>query len=114
MRGVNDSVFFVSPSKRVSFYVLSPQWRRAASDIALDPEREAVVSKSQQIKDGVAVTTHVIRALDDSHERLIETFVSKDQTVGWTFQLFYLFESAKSSYRDQYELFKMSLRQYVD
>lgn len=109
-----DSVFFIAPDKKVSFYVLSPQWRREATDIALRPKLEVLASKSQKNEGDFIQTTRVIQPRDGSYERQVESFVSKDQTSSWAFQFLYSDQETKSNYQGMYERFKASLQQYGD
>jgi hypothetical protein len=112
--GEYDSVFFVAPDNNISFYVLSPQWRRRAEDIVLQPSLEVAKEIDERLMDGFTEKSRLIQAIDGSYERLIESYTSLDQTVSWTFQLYYTDSKAKKSYEKQYQQFKASLDQYTD
>jgi hypothetical protein len=112
--GSFDSVFFSTGDDGVSFYVLSPQWRRAASDAAFKPAQESRIEFTEQADDGLIKSSTLIRARDGSYERLIESFVSSDQTVNWIFQFIYSDDELKKQYAPLYKRFKTSLQQFAD
>ena len=112
--GSFDSVFFSARDEGASFYVLSPQWRRVASDVAFKPTQESRLEFTEQTDDGMIKRSTLIRARDGSYERLIESFVSPDQTVSWTFQFIYRNENLKEQYAPLYDRFKASLQQFAD
>ena len=109
-----DSAFFSTKDDGVSFYVLSPQWRRAASDAVFKNTQELRVDLQEQNDEGLMKNSALIRAKDESYERLIETFASPDQTVSWTFQFIYRNEELKEQYAPLYDRFKASLQQFTD
>lgn len=112
--GQFDSVFFIAPDNQVSFYVLSPQWRRVDEKIALQSASEIQKEEFKRLTDGFIEESRIIRALDGSYERLIESYTSENQTVSWTFQFRYTNSKARMTYEKQYEQFKVSLDQYTD
>ncbi len=112
--GSFDSVFFSAREDGVSFYVLSPQWRRAAPEIVFKPAQEILLDFTEQTDEGLIKRSTLIRARDGSYERLIESFVSPDQTVGWTFQFIYSSQRMKAQYAPLYNRFKASLEQFAD
>jgi hypothetical protein len=112
--GSFDSVFFSTSDESVSFYVLSPQWRRVASDAAINPAQESRIEFSEQADNGLIRSSTLFRARNGSYERLIESFVSPDQTVSWTFQFIYSNEELKEQYAPLYDRFKASLQQLTD
>jgi hypothetical protein len=109
-----DSAFFVSPDRRVGFYVLSPLWRRQAIDIALQPEVEFEVDSTVMESDNPLLVVRHIAALDGSYRRRVETFVSRDKTLSWSFQLHYVDDDARQEWDSAYRRFKRSLEQYAD
>ncbi|MCP4287816.1 MAG: hypothetical protein GY792_25830 [Gammaproteobacteria bacterium] len=112
--GLFDSVFFSARGDEVSFYVLSPQWRREARDAEFKPAQESRLEFTEQTDDGLIKRSTLIRARDGSYERLIESFISLDQTVNWTFQFIYRDEKLKKRYVQLYDRFKASLQQFAD
>lgn len=109
-----DSAFFVAADRRVEFYVLSPLWRRPALDIAFEPALESELDSSVVDGDTVTRTTRKIVANDQSYTRIVETLVSHDQAVSWSFQLRYADEAARSAHALDYQRFKRSLEQFAD
>lgn len=109
-----DSAFFVATDGKVSFYVLSPQWRRAADDIVLLPARESRLEQYERMQEGFLMRASLFAARDGSYERLVESYVSTDQTVSWTFQFRYPGEHERKKYLPLYERFKASLKQFSD
>jgi len=57
-----DSAFFDSPDGEVTFYVFSPQWGGEPSDIALDPDTEAMQDSTPSTEGPVTTTRVTIRA----------------------------------------------------
>ncbi len=114
LEGSFDSVFFSAREDGVSFYVLSPQWRRAAPEIVFKPAQEIQLDFTEQTDEGLIKRSTLIRARDGLYERLIESFVSPDQTVGWTFQFIYSSQRMKTKYAPLYNRFKASLEQFAD
>jgi hypothetical protein len=109
-----DSAFFLSPDRRVGFYVLSPLWRRQAIDIALRPDVEFEVDSMVIESDNPLRVIRNIAAHDGSYRRRVETFVSRDKTQSWSFQLRYADDGARQEWDSVYLRFKRSLEQYAD
>ena len=109
-----DSVFFAAPDGGVSFYVLSPQWRREAEDIRLRPDHEEVVEEGAVAGGEYPGKFSLISARDKSYLRLIETYVSHDQSVSWTFQYRYADAHGRDLHEPDYRRCKSSLVQFTD
>jgi hypothetical protein len=114
VEGEYDSVFFSAPDNSVSFYVLSPQWRRTAKDIALQSSSERLKDETEQLIDGMTYMTRSIYAIDGAYQRRVESYTSLDQTASWTFQFYYKNSIVRKHYEKQYQQFKASLDQYTD
>lgn len=112
--GSFDSAFFIAEGDDASFYVLSPQWRRSADDIALRSDQEIRLEQTERVQEGFLKRSTLIGARDGSYERLIESYVSPDQTVSWTFQFRYAGDREKIRYLPLYKRFKASLKQFTD
>lgn len=112
--GVFDSVFFRSQDGRASFYVISPQWGRAAVDIALAPELETELHRHERSESDQRRVEKAIRANDGSYTREVEEFFEQDGTVYWAFEFRYADEPTRQQYEAGYQRFKMSLDQYSD
>lgn len=109
-----DSVFFAAPGGRVSFYVLSPQWRRPAEDVRVLPDQEEVVEEGTVARSDYPGHFRLISARDGSYRRLLETYVSHDQSVSWTFQYRYADAHERDLHEPDYRRFKSSLVQFAD
>jgi hypothetical protein len=109
-----DSVFFDSADGRVSFYVLAPQWRRPAVDIAIESDTEVLLSEVEDVVSGVRRRTRTIEAVDSSYQRRVETFTAPDLTVSWTFGFRFADNEAMNAYNSLYLHFKRSLEQFSD
>jgi hypothetical protein len=109
-----DSAFFKSPDGAVEFYVYSPQWSGDATDIAVDPAREKVVSeKTTHGKSGQA-TWRTIAARDRSYTRsLVDTHNALDGTR-LVFGIKYRDQRAYDAHKSDYLRFKRSLAQHAD
>jgi hypothetical protein len=109
-----DSVFFVAPSKEVSFYVYSPQWNGTATDILLKDDKETQVSLKKTEKNGVITLDYTIAAKDGSYTR---SYVDVEDTNSNTRQVFgitYRDQKILDQYKDLYTQFKSSLVQFAD
>ncbi len=109
-----DSVFFNAPGDRAGFYVLSPQWGRAATDIALQPSLEDQVSEVEKNAEGRRTRTRTIRARDKSYERQVEEHREQGGTVFWVFQFRYANDEVRQELAGDYRRFRDSLKQYAD
>lgn len=109
-----DSVFFDSPDSRASYYVLSPQWGRAADDLAFDPASEIQMSNRSHDEAGRQTVTRVIRAKDGSYMREMEEHFEQDATVYRVFQFRYANAAAHDLHIAGFRQFKASLEQYTD
>ena len=129
-----DSAFFTSPDRTVEFYVYSPQWYGAPSDIMLNPKTEKLVSSRTKIvpakpswpgisaddeQPDVEILWQTIRAKDGSYTR---SYVNAafgpgimDGRMGQrVFGVKYTSHRAYERYRADYLRFKRSLEQYAD
>ena len=109
-----DSVFFKSPDGRASYYVLSPQWARAASDIAFDATHEIEIGNHSQEDGGRRTFTRIIHANDDSYTRELTEHSEQDGTVYWVLQFRYADAATRAEHVGGYQRFKASLQQYSD
>jgi hypothetical protein len=112
--GGYDSVFFDSTDGRASFYVLAPQWRRQADDIAIDANAEALASEVEDVVSGMRRQTRLIKAVDGSYQRRVETYAAPDLTTRWTFQFRFADNNARNAYKSLYLHFRESLEQFSD
>jgi hypothetical protein len=109
-----DSVFFDAPDGRASFYVLSPQWGRRASDVALRPARERQVSVQETETDRSSRTVRTFAAKDGRRTRIVEENREEGGSVYWVTAFEFQDEVARRSYGEAYERFKASLEQHAD
>ena len=114
MPGKYNSVFFVSPDKKVEFYVYSPQWSGDANDIELDERTEKASPAEVQKKDGREITYYTITAKDGSYTRAYQQTVSNEGSVKWVIGLKYRSAADYQKYKGAYLKFKGSLQQYAD
>jgi len=68
-----DSVFFISPDKKVEFYVFSPQWSGEPTDVAVNSNTENLVSTRtvQQKGKKAPITITKISAKQGAYKRLL-------------------------------------------
>ncbi len=109
-----DSVAFDAPGGEASFYVLSPQWRRDDPALALDPGTEVLVAERRSGEGELTRLERHMAARDGSVRRTVETYVSVDGTVSWSFQLMSRDAAASRAYLPAFRRFKASLTQFAD
>jgi len=109
-----DSAEFVSPDGSVSFYVYSPQWGGEPADIALDPERETLLSEQLYHKPNRKVRLFTISAKDGSYQRSYWDTVAHQGSVRTIVGVKYKNKDARLRYQKSYDLFRRSLKQFAD
>ena len=109
-----DSAFFKSPDGAVEFYVFAPQWGGEPVDIALDPEREDVVSEKTVERGGQTLTWRTIAAKDGSYERAYQITEDPAGPSLWVVGIKYRDATTLSVYRPAYVRFKDSLELRAD
>jgi hypothetical protein len=109
-----DSVFFEAPDSAARFYVLSPQWGRAAVDVSIEPDVEIELDSNRQFIDEQERVTTTIHAKDGSYTRSVEEYREQDGAVYWVFEFSYANEVERERYAPSFERFKASLKQYSD
>jgi hypothetical protein len=109
-----DSAAFISPDGGVSFYVYAPQWGGEPTDIALDAQREALVSEKRAEEDGRQIRWVTICAQDGSYCRSYQDTTARQGTVRTTLGIKYRDEEARRRYLPAYLKFRHSLQQFAD
>ena len=109
-----DSDFFDAPDGRASFYVLSPQWGRKATDVALQPERERELRVEETATERGTRTVRTIASRDGRSTRIVEENSEEGGSVYWVTAFEFRDEAARRSYGDAYQRFKASLEQFSD
>ncbi|OGK08821.1 MAG: hypothetical protein A2W80_01575 [Candidatus Riflebacteria bacterium GWC2_50_8] len=110
----HDSVFFVSPSDEVAFYVFSPQWSGDPSDILLNQETEKQLTLEDSNKDGKQVRQCTIEAKDGSYCRTYEDVQDPQINTRRVFGIRYKDQKTLDQYKEQYKRFQDSLAQFAD
>lgn len=108
-----ESAVFKSPDNLVEFYVFSPQWNGEATDIAL-VFKEKLISSKSQIDAYVITRWWTITHADGSYSRSYVEKYNKSQNTKWILGIKYKNSSALEKYKNEYSLFKNSLKQYAD
>ena len=114
LEGSFDSVFFFCQGGWGIVLRSFTAVARAAPEIAFKPAQEIQFDFTEQTDEGLIKRSTLIRARDGSYERLIESFVSPDQTVGWTFPVYLQQPTDEAKYAPLYNRFKASLEQFAD
>ena len=109
-----DSVEFISPDGRVSFYVYAPQWGGEPTDIALDPRRESIASEERTAQNGREVHWLTICAKDGSYCRAYQDTTAHQGSVRSILGIKYSDEEARRQYLQDYLNFRNSLEQFAD
>ena len=123
--GPTESVFFIAPDKSVEFYVFSPLWNGDPKDIALEPDREEIVSsrvgsapRVRQAGGGYLYNPvahwYTVRAKDHSYQRSWVDVEDKGLNVRRVFGIQYRSRQAYQKYQPQYAHFRQSLEQFSD
>lgn len=110
----HDSVFFVSPTNEVAFYVFSPQWSGEPSDIMLNKETEKQLSCDVSKKDGKSVSQCSIEANDGSYFRNYEDVQDPETRTRRVFGIKFKDQKTLDQYKEMYKHFQDSLAQYAD
>ena len=109
-----DSAEFNSPDGSVSFYVYSPQWGGEPADIALDPERESLLSEQLYREREPSIRLFTIRAKDGSYFRSYRETLAHQGSVRTVVGIKYRSKEARLRYQKNYEQFRRSLKQFAD
>ncbi len=109
-----DSAEFISSDGAVSFYVFAPQWGGNATDIALIPEHEQLVTEQRrQVRDR-EMHWFTIAARDGSYHRSYQETIARQGSVKTVVGIRYKNEVARLRYQKAYQLFRSSLKLYAD
>jgi len=108
-----ESATFTSPDNTVQFYVFSPQWRADATDIGVSPGESMGSTKTENNADG-QIKWWTITANDGSYSRSYMERINSTENTNLIFGIRYTSASALDSYKQFYEAFKASLKQYSD
>lgn len=109
-----DSAEFLSPDGRVSFYVYAPQWGGEPADIALDSQREALVSEKRTKQNDREIRWMTICARDGSYCRAYQDTTARQGTVRTIVGIRYRDEEVRRRYLPAYLKFRHSLQQFAD
>ena len=109
-----DSVVFISPDGRVSFYVFAPQWGGEPSDIALDPQRELLVNEKRTEQNGRIIYWFTICSKKGDYCRAYQDTMAQQGSVRTILGFKYRDEAARNQYRHEYLKFRDSLQLFAD
>jgi hypothetical protein len=109
-----DSAYFLSPDGAVEFYIFSPQWNGEPTDIELNPKLEEIVSEKTDTKGDKTVRWYTIGAKDKSYLRSYVDTQDKLQNVRWVIGIKYSNMDVYNTYKERYQEFVKSLKQYAD
>lgn len=109
-----DSAEFIAPDASVSFYIFAPQWGGEARDIALDTQREILVSTQSRRKSGVTRHWFTIAAKDGSYRRSYLDTIEQQGSVRHVIGMKYRNEAVRRSYLKAYACFRQSLKHFTD
>lgn len=109
-----DSAEFVSPDERVAFYVFSPQWGGDPVDIAVDPERETLVSERRAEQEGRTIRWFTICATDGAYCRSYQDTSAQEGSLRTVFGIRYQSEDDRLEHLGDYIRFRRSLEAYAD
>ena len=106
-----ESAFFKSSDGLVEFYIFSPQWKAAYTDIALKSTEKQTQSK---IVHKCSKTIKFWTIVDKSGQYTRSYQEIADESTNWVIGLKYKNQAAYNKYKSAYLAFKKSLKQYAD
>ncbi len=109
-----DSVYFISPDKKVKFYIYSPQWTGDASDIAINSDTETEQDVKTDKKKNITQKWYTYMNKKTGAARSYHETVSEDGPTKHILGFEYADSASQKKYRDAYLQFKKSLKQYAD
>jgi hypothetical protein len=110
--GKFDSVYFVSPDKKVKFYIFSPQWAGDAVDIGMNAEFETLKDEKIVTKNGFTTKWYTYES--SKGLRSYQEITNEDQTTKHIIGIEYTDVKSYSKYKKDYLHFKKSLKQFAD
>ena len=117
-KSLADSAFFRAKDRSVEFYVFSPIWNGDPKDVAANPAREAVVTRTRERrivkKEEIVVIRETIRAKNGAYIRYVEDTENKTLDTRHVFGIKVKSAKVMAKWRAAYLAFKKSLVQYAD
>ncbi|MBK8396693.1 MAG: hypothetical protein IPL26_15845 [Leptospiraceae bacterium] len=114
MPNLYDSAFFISPDKKVKFYVFSPQWSGEATDISLDPSKEIEKDTKTETKNGMKHKWYTFESKDGSKLRSYQETTNAEETTKLILGIEYADRESYKKNKDAYLKFKKSIKQFAD
>ncbi len=108
-----DSAFFVSPDKKVRFYIFSPQWAGETPDIAAKSDETEKTEKSEK-SNGFSKRWFTITPKNKGFTRSYVETTNEDATIRWVIGIEYADKKSYNKYQSAYLKFKKSLKQFAD
>ncbi len=109
-----DSVFFISPDKKVKFYVFSPQWSGDATDISLNAKTEIEKDVKTETKNGMKHKWYTYESKDGTKLRSYQETTNEEGTTKLIIGIEYADRDSYKKYKDDYLKFKKSIKQFAD
>ena len=112
--GKYDSVYLISPDKKVKFYIFSPQWSGEASDIAINSDTETEQDVKTDKKKNITQKWYTYTNKKTGAARSYHETVNEDGPTKHIFGFEYADSASQKKYKDAYLKFKKSLKQFAD
>ncbi len=109
-----DSAFFISPDKKVKFYVYSPQWSGDPTDILIDPKTEIESDKKTETKNNTKQNWYSFKNKNSEYTRSFHETSNEDGPTKLIFGIEYKNQVAYDMYKQSYLNFKKSIKQFAD
>ncbi len=109
-----DSALFISPDKKVKFYVFSPQWSGDATDISLNTKVEIEKDTKTETKNGMKHKWYTYESKDGSKLRSYQETTNEEGTTKLIIGIEYTGRESYKKYKDEYLKFKKSIKQFAD
>lgn len=109
-----DSAFFISPDKKVKFYVFSPQWTGDATDILIDPKTEIEKDKKSENAGNKKQIWFSYKSKSSENTRSFHEILNDDGPTQLIFGIEYENQATYDKHKQSYLNFKKSIKQFAD
>lgn len=110
-----DSATFLSPDKKVEFYVFAPQWSGEDEYSKLNSKKEKLQSsKEEKDKGGYIHKWYTYQAKDNSYTKAFHEVYHPDLNTKRILGIKFQSQKDYDKYKKDYLYFKQSLKQFAD
>ncbi len=109
-----DSCYFISPDKKVKFYIFSPQWSGDATDISLIESKEISIDEKTEKNKSISKRFFTYQAKNKSYSRSYVETIDEASNTKHVFGIEYQDKKSYEKYKSKYIEFKKTLKQFAD